>query len=223
MPADRSARRLSVACSVRALPCVPGGGRAPPARTRGTGGARASPGPTIAAPTPRGLACQLTPLLDQLRKGDRRSIGRANAVARAVLRSPQRFPELVAGLWHPDALVRMRAGDALEKVSRQQPGWLWPLRSDLLGLAKTAEEQEARWHLAQILPRLGLRGAQRAALVALLRRYLKDRSAIVRVSALQGVADLAAFDSALRPLVRRHLRRLLAAGSPAEQARARSS
>jgi len=101
-----------------------------------------------------------TPLLDQLRGGDRRSIGRPNAVAQEVVGSPRRFPELVAGLWHPDALVRMRAGDALEKVSRHHPGWLWPLRGDLLGLARIVEEHEARWHLAQILPRLGLRGAR---------------------------------------------------------------
>jgi len=162
-----------------------------------------------------------TPLLDQLRKGDRRSIGRANVIVREVLRSPSRLPELLAGLWHPDPLIRMRAGDALEKVSRQEPGWLWPVRGELLELAQTTREQEARWHLAQTLPRLGLRGTQRHALVALLRRYRRDRSAIVRVSALEGLVELAAGDSALRRSVHRQLRRALEQGSTAERARAR--
>jgi len=162
-----------------------------------------------------------TPLLDQLRNGDRRSIGRANAVARQVLRTPRRLPELAAGLWHPDPLIRMRAGDALEKVSQARPGWLIPLRVELLKLAQSTEEQEARWHLAQILPRLRLRRVQRMALVTLLRRYGQDRSAIVRVSALQALAEVAAGDSALWQAVRRQLEGALKQGSAAERARAR--
>ena len=59
-------------------------------------------------------------VLDRLRGGDWRSIGRANAVARAVLRRPGTLPELAAGLWHADPVIRVRAADALEKVSRAQ-------------------------------------------------------------------------------------------------------
>jgi hypothetical protein len=138
-----------------------------------------------------------------------------------VLKVPTRFPELVAGFWHPATVVRVRAADALEKLSRHRPRWFWPLRGDLLALAATTEEQEARWHLAQILPRLKLRRVQRTALAGLLQRWLRDRSAIVRVSALQGLADLAVADPALRPLVRREVRRALKKGSAAERARAR--
>jgi hypothetical protein len=162
-----------------------------------------------------------TPLLNQLRKGDRRSIGRANVIAQKVLANPSWLPELLAGLWHPDALIRMRAGDALEKVSRQQPGWLVPVQDDLLLLAHATLEQEARWHLAQILPRLRLHRSQRRALVSLLRRYRRDRSAIVRVSALEGLACLAARDPALCRSIRRQLQRALTQGSAAERARAR--
>ena len=162
-----------------------------------------------------------TPLLDQLRDGDRRSIGRSNAIAEQVLRSPRQLPELLAGLWHPEPLIRMRAGDALEKVSRRQPRWLAPARDALLDLAHTTGEQETRWHLAQILPRLRLRGPERHALVALLRRYRRDQSAIVRVSALEGLAVLAAGDPALTRAVRRQLQRALTQGSAAERARAR--
>jgi len=44
---------------------------------------------------------------------------------------------------------------------------------------------------------------------------------IVRVSAMQALVDLAAFDQRLRHLVHRRLRRVLKTGSPAERARAR--
>jgi len=94
-------------------------------------------------------------------------------------------------------------------------------RSELLALAARTREQELRWHLAQLLPRLGLARSQRRTLVSLLRNYLTDPSAIVRLSALQALADVMVIDQDLRPLVRRHLRRALAAGSPAERARAR--
>jgi hypothetical protein len=115
----------------------------------------------------------------------------------------------------------MRAGDALEKVSREHQGWLRPLRRELLALAVTTAEQELRWHLAQLLPRLGLSASQRGTLVSVLRGYAQDSSVIVRVSAMRALVDLAAIDQGLRPLVRRHLRRTLETGSPAERARAR--
>lgn len=160
-------------------------------------------------------------LLDQLKTGDRRSIGRSEAVVRAALRSPGRLLELAAGLGHPNGLVRMRASDALEKVSRERPEWLRPIRAELLTLAGETREQEVRWHLAQLLPRLGLRRTQRQRLVWILRGYLRDPSAIVRVSALQALVELSSRDRTLERLVRRQLRRALTRGTPAERARAR--
>jgi HEAT repeat protein len=159
-------------------------------------------------------------LLERLRGGDRRSIGRANAVARAVVRHPQALPELAAGLWHADPVVRVRAADALEKVSREEPTWLTPLRAELLTLAAETTEPELRWHLAQMLSRTGLSGSRRTRLVRILKRYLRDRSAIVRVAAVQGLVDLSP-RAGLRPFVRRELDRMLTAGTPAERARAR--
>lgn len=172
------------------------------------------------APERRSWAGRLR-LIPMLRHGDRRSIGQANEVASLVLRRPARLPELAAGLWHPDPLVRMRAGDALEKVSRRQAEWLRPIGADLLGLAAETGEQELQWHLAQILPRVGLKLRHRQALVAVLRRYLHAPSVIVRVSALQALVELSATDRNLIPMVRGLVRRALVDGAPAERARAR--
>ena len=66
----------------------------------------------------------MTALLDQLRGKYQRSIGRSNQVVQQVLRDPHLLAELFEGLKHTDAIIRMRAADALEKISAQHPDWL---------------------------------------------------------------------------------------------------
>jgi HEAT repeat protein len=73
-------------------------------------------------------------LLGLLASGNRRSIGRANEAVAAVLQSPRLFPQLIKGLWSADSLVRMRAADAVEKISREKPELLRPWKKHLLGL-----------------------------------------------------------------------------------------
>jgi len=58
-------------------------------------------------------------LLSRLTGGDRRSIGRTGEVVAAVLGEPSLFGVLLSGLWSSDPLVRMRAADALEKITRK--------------------------------------------------------------------------------------------------------
>ena len=58
-------------------------------------------------------------ILSLLQGRDRRTIGRSDKVAAILSRNPELFPQLIAGLWAVDPLVRMRAADAVEKVTRQ--------------------------------------------------------------------------------------------------------
>jgi hypothetical protein len=160
-------------------------------------------------------------LKDWLEGGDRRSIGRANEVVALVLREPRRFPELIGYLWSDDAVVRMRAADAAEKISVQEPGLLAPFKAELLGLLVEAEQQELRWHLALMIPRLALTKKERQCATEGLRRYLEDRSSIVKTFALQGLTELAAVDRSLLPEVRETLEAAECAGTPAMRARAR--
>src|SRR5277367_1792161 len=160
-------------------------------------------------------------LLSRLEGGDRRSIGRAEEVAAEVARNPRLFPQLIAGLWSEDALVRMRAADAIEKVTRDHSKLLQPYKKELLGLMAEAPEQEVRWHLAAIVPRLWLDSEERKLASSLLRGYLDDRSSIVRTFALQGLAELAERDLSLRPGVLELLREAVRNGTPAMRARGR--
>src|SRR5215813_14912675 len=158
-------------------------------------------------------------VLAMLSGGDRRSVGRAGSVATIVLGQPALFRELIRGLWHEDPVVRMRAADAAEKASLKKPELLRPFKQELLGLLAEAQEQELRWHLAQMVPRLALSAKDRAFVYGTLRTYLDDRSSIVKTFAMQGLADLAASDKQFLPETMELLSNLTRTGTPAMRAR----
>lgn len=160
-------------------------------------------------------------ILSLLQGGDRRTIGRSGQVAALVAKNPALFPELIAGLWSEDPLVRMRAADAAEKVTRENHDLLRPFKNELLGLLAEATEQELRWHLAAMVPRLPLSAAERHRAASWLRAFLEDRSSIVKTFALQALADLAQDAPALRPEVIELLRAAARHGTPAMKARSR--
>jgi hypothetical protein len=160
-------------------------------------------------------------ILPLLEGGDRRTIGRADRIAATVVKDPSLFPPLIAGLWCENPLVRMRAADAAEKVTRDDPSLLQPFKKELLGLMAETTQQELRWHLAAMIPRLALNSAEQKLVVSLLEGYLEDRSSIVKTFALQGLADLAVGDPSMRPAVTEMLREATRSGTPAMKARSR--
>ena len=133
------------------------------------------------------------------------------------------FPELIAGLWSDDRLVRMRAADAAEKVTRKHPDFLRSRKKEMLGLMAESVEPELRWHLALMVSRLALNVKERQVAISLLIGYLEDRSSIVRTFALQGLAELAlkSDDADLRFQVTEILRQAVRGGTPAMKARSR--
>jgi HEAT repeat protein len=160
-------------------------------------------------------------LLDVLSGGDRRSVGNSAGVVRLVLASPELFPQLIDGLTTGDEIIRMRTADAIEKITRTHPEFLAPYKSLLLNLLPEIQQQEVRWHLAQILPRLLLNAKERRAVVAIMQRYLQDKSSIVRTFAMQALADMACQDGALLPSILRQLKDLTVTGTPAMRSRGR--
>jgi hypothetical protein len=160
-------------------------------------------------------------ILALLAGGDRRMIGHSGRVAAMVSADPELFPELIAGLWSADPLVRMRAADAAEKVTRKRGELLQPYKEELLGLLGEAEQQELRWHLAAMVPRLALNAREKEAVISTLKGYLQDRSSIVKTFALQGLTELAHAEASLRPEVMEILREATRNGTPAMKARSR--
>jgi hypothetical protein len=83
------------------------------------------------------------------------------------------------------------------------------------------EQQEVRWHVAQMLPRLELSAKERAEAVEMLVGYLEDASKIVKTESMQALADLAAGDVRLQEKVIPLLEELTHTGSPAVRSRGR--
>jgi len=160
-------------------------------------------------------------ILTLLEGGDRRSIGRSDQVAAIVSSDLGRFPDLLAGLWSADPLVRMRAADATEKITRRHRELLHPYKKELLGLMTETQQPELRWHLAVMIPRLVLSAKERQVAIGSLNSYLEDRSSMVKTFALQGLTDLAHDHPGIRPEVIETLREAASNGTPAMKARSR--
>jgi hypothetical protein len=153
--------------------------------------------------------------------GDRRSIGHANEVVTLVLARLERVGELVELLWDSSPVVRMRAADALEKISRGRIDLLYAYKSELLGLMAETSQQELRWHLAATIPRMELTPEEYQRAATVLELYLEDRSSIVKTFAMQGLWELSRRDAALRTRVVELVRSLTETGTAAMRARGR--
>jgi hypothetical protein len=160
-------------------------------------------------------------LLQRLSGGDRRSIGAADQVVTEILDDLTLFGVLFEGMLDKDPIVRMRCADVAEKVSAVHPDCLGPFKDKLLGQVAAVEQQEVRWHVAQMLPRLELDAEEQGTAVDILLGYLEDKSRIVKTFAMQGLAELALADERLRAQVVPILRELSATGSPAMVSRGR--
>ena len=160
-------------------------------------------------------------LVRKLAEGDMRSKGRSEQIVKDVLRKPMLFPELVDALDTAHPGVRMRASDAIEKITRQRPELLQPFKRKITRLLTACDQQEVRWHLAQIVPRLRLTEKERERIFVALEAYLEDKSSIVRTFAMQAMADLAESDPAYQSRAVRVMKTALKSGTPAMQSRAR--
>jgi hypothetical protein len=165
-----------------------------------------------------------TGILAKLKGGDRRSIGKADEVARAVAKNPRRFPELIFCFLDSDPIVRMRAADAVEKVTRARPKLLQPWKRLVFESASTIQNKEFRWHAAQLLARLALAPAEQTEVLDILHNYLTDKSSIVKTFAMQALVDIASQSPAndeLRAQIIPVIKRFTRTGTPAMKARGR--
>ncbi len=89
-----------------------------------------------------------------LRGGHPNSLGRTGEVVGIVLGDRTRLQELFATMAGPDKLVRLRVGDALEKVCRERPEWFVGHIDHLLSDLGQIAQPSVQWHVAQMLQHL---------------------------------------------------------------------
>ncbi len=160
-------------------------------------------------------------ILDKLRGGDLRSIGRSNEVVVAIEENPIFMETVFPGLYDPDPVLRARAADVIEKATRKRPELLSGHKRELVSMLVNEKQQEVCWHIAQMIPRLKYTPEEEKVVLDALHNYLSHKSKIVRVSALEALTDLAQNNKSILKEVTKTIRFHVQTGSPAVQARGR--
>lgn len=153
------------------------------------------------------------PFVDVLAGGHHNSLGRTEEVVAIVVDDQGRLDELFACLDSPDELVRLRAGDALEKVCRERPEWFVPYADRFLAEIGRIDQPSVQWHAAQVLDHLrpDLTAAQRRRATELLRGYLAESDDWIVLNTSMGIlTGWAGDDPALAHAIRPALGRLTA-------------
>lgn len=160
-------------------------------------------------------------ILNKLKGGDLRSIGRSNEVVEDILAAPDLFNEVLEGIFDTDPVVRARSADALEKVSKIHPEYLQPHKKKLFEAAKI-KQQEVEWHVAQMLSYIKLNKKEEEEAIRILEQWLdSSKSNIVRVMSLQTFADISRNNPELKNYVSQKAEELLSSGTPSLSSRAR--
>lgn len=163
----------------------------------------------------------MNPILTKLVGTDRRSIGKSNEVVAEVIDDPSLFEIVFEGISCDDAVLRMRCADVVEKITAHHPEYLVSYKQRLIYEIAKINQQEVRWHVAQMFSRLELTRDERQAVLNILSDYLKDKSKIVKTFSMQALADIAEQDEGLKSSIVRELEALIQKGSPAMISRGR--
>ena len=145
-------------------------------------------------------------------------------VVKTVLADPERLGELIACvLASHDQIVRLRAGDALEKVCRTQPCLMQPHVPLLLGEMGKIHQPSVQWHVAQMLGHVRLTATQRRRAAGLMDENLDESTDwIVLNCSLETLAALARAGPAVVDDLRGQLRRHVHSGYKSLASRAAS-
>lgn len=126
-----------------------------------------------------------------LKGGDLRSVGQNHELVTSI-KDQCDFNELFIYLFNKDRLLAMRSADAIEKITKKNPQFLYEHKAEILSLCYYAQHKEFIWHLAQLVPRLPLTIEEIKQVWKILYAWVTDKknSRIVRVNALQALYDL---------------------------------
>lgn len=164
----------------------------------------------------------MSQILQKLKGGDLRSLGRAEEVVQDILKNPALFREVFEGMLKDNPVVRMRSADALEKVSSKYPEYLQPYKDRLIKEVSKIKQQEVRWHVAQMFSYLEVSYQEKDEIIEKLFSWLDSQeSKIVKVCAMQTLVDFAEKDENIKPKIERKIKEIIKNGSPAMVSRGR--
>lgn len=157
----------------------------------------------------------MSKILQKLKGDDLRSIGKADEVVQDILNDPSLFKEVFEVMLNKDPVVRMRSADAIEKVSAKRPEYLRPFKSKLINQISKIEQQEVRWHVAQMFSYIETSKIERNKIIKVLLSYIEtDESKIVKTFSMQTLADFAEKDEQIKPRMINLIKGMIKNGSP---------
>ena len=140
----------------------------------------------------------MSALRQKLSGGTRTSVGSADQVIKALLKSPSGLPEIYQLFLDNDGVVAMRASYVAMRVAEQSPESVKPFASELIKNLSLYTQQEVRWHIPQLFTHLELTKAQRRKAYEVFMTWAEtDKSKIVGYYCLQTAADFAELDESL--------------------------
>jgi len=158
----------------------------------------------------------MSKILQKLRGDDLRSIGKADEVVQDILNDPSLFKEVFEGMLNKDPVIRMRSADAIEKVSAKRPEYLRPFKPKLINQISKIEQQEVRWHAAQMFSYIETSKIERNKIIKILLSYIEtDESKIVKTFSMQTLAGFAEKDEQIKPRMINLIKGMIKKGSPA--------
>lgn len=143
--------------------------------------------------------------------GHPNSLGRTQEVVDLVLVDQARLRELFAAISSDDEVVRLRVGDALEKVCREQPAWFLPHVDRILAELGEIDQPSVQWHVAQMAQHLheDLSNDQTQRVISLLQRNLSGSPDWIVLNVTMDVlSDWAEHDGQLAKWLKPQLERL---------------
>ena len=145
-------------------------------------------------------------LVTLLSGGDLRSLGSTSQIVKET-HSQQAFDDLFDLVFHKEAVIAMRASDAIDKISAKRPQFLKSHKNALLSLLLHAENIEIKWHVALLVSRLKLTKSELKLTWAKLKSWALDKneSRIVRVNSIQALFDLLKQANSVAPAELLHL------------------
>lgn len=162
---------------------------------------------------------QIDYILNAFSGGDMRSPKGAKEVCDYLIYHPNETKVLIEILNWQDALLKMRAADCLELLSRENITQVQAFKSQILEIAKNEDQQEVCWHMAQIIPRLDLEIEEINQMIMVFENYLAHKSKIVVTFAMSALYELSAKNPALRAKLPSIIENLMKNGSGAIKAR----
>ena len=165
----------------------------------------------------------MSSILEKLKGGDLRSIGKADEVVIDVLKNPSLFKDVFEGMLDDEPLIRMRSADVIEKVSKKHPEYLQPFKHRLIDEVSKVKQKEVRWHVAQMFSYIEISKKERDQIMDILFTYIyEEKSKIVKTFSMQTLANFAERDASIKPRILEFIEEIMKTGSPAIKSRGKT-